>query len=93
MDMTAELTKRTEQIENIIKKYLLLLRSNGAMFKCEVYEEKNQNGEIVYGIKCGETHQLISRNFVKVQKLTNKCNKYGIDPIHLRDIIDDAQIK
>ena len=58
------------------------------MFKCEVYEEKNQNGEIVYGIKCGETHQLISRNFVKVQKLTNKCNKYGIDPIHLRDIIE-----
>ena len=52
---------------------------------CEVYEEKNQNGEIVHGIKCGETHQLISRNFVKVQKLTNKCNKYGIDPIHLRD--------
>ena len=27
MDMTAELTKRTEQIENIIKKYLPVLKS------------------------------------------------------------------
>lgn len=63
------------------------------MCKCEVFEEKNQNGEIVYGIKCGEVQQLISRNFVKVQKLTNKCNKYGIDPIHLSDIIEDAGIK
>lgn len=54
------------------------------MFKCEVYEEKNQNGEIVYGIKCGETHQLISRNFVKVQKLTINVNlkMYSFD--HLR---------
>ena len=63
------------------------------MYKCEVFEAKNQNGEIVYGIKCGEVQQLISRNFIKVQKLTNKCNKFGIDPIHLNDVIVDAGIK
>lgn len=63
------------------------------MYKCEVFEAKNQNGEIVYGIKCGKAKQLISRNFIKVQKLTNKCNKYGVDPIHLNDIIEDSGIK
>lgn len=59
------------------------------MYKCELYEVAVANAGTMYGIKCGEECRLVSFDLKKVKRIMEKCNQYGIDPVHLCEIIED----
>ena len=43
--------------------------------------------------KCGEECRLVSFSLEKVKKIIQKCNQYGIDPVHLSEIIEDELLE
>ena len=63
------------------------------MYKCELYEVSIANAGTMYGIKCGEECRLVSFSLEKVKKIIQKCNQYGIDPVHLSKIIEDELLE
>ena len=69
--------------------YLGKLGRKEKMYKCELYEVPVADAGIMYGITSGEECRLVSFNLDMLKRIIKLCNQYGIDPIHLEDIIAD----
>ena len=69
------------------------LGGRDAMYKCELYEVDINNAGTMYSIKCGDECRLVSFSLKKVEKIMQNCNQYGIDPIHLSEIIEDEMLE
>lgn len=49
--------------------------------------------ELCTALKCGDECRLVSFSLKKVEKIMQNCNQYGIDPIHLSEIIEDEMLE
>ena len=48
---------------------------------------------VMYGIRCagGGCVRRISNDYGEVAALAARCNRAGLSPVHLRDVVEDFQ--
>ncbi len=61
----------------------MLIKTEGGGYGIIALQKQNGDAEIIDEVS------NVSDNMTLVQSIVDDCNKHSVDPIHLRDVIED----